>query len=392
MTYDFDEIIPRKGTDSIKYDRMTDVCAEPDALPMWVADMDFRTPPFIMRTIQNRLDQGILGYTCRPKAYYESICRWNKEQYGVDIAPEMICYIPGVVAGIFLSLQAFTEKNDRILIMEPVYHPFRLVPQACGRIVETSPLRRTEESFEIDMARLKEDIKGCRMLIICNPHNPAGICWSKETLQEVAHICYEEGVYVISDEIHCDMLLQGRKHIPFASVSEEAKKITITLQAPTKTYNLPGVVAAHAVVHDAELRERLFGYIIGCDMDLGNVLAGDCVQACYSAEGLEWKTQMLDYVQRNIDHLCQRMAAECPRIRPIRPQASFLVFLDCREMGFETQKELEQFFASEAHIAMNSGEMFGASGIGYMRMNMACPRAILDKAIDQIVAAAKKIG
>lgn len=390
MKYNFDEIISRVGTDAVKIDRVKNECGNDDVIPMWVADMDFRTPPFVENAIRQRLQQGILGYTCQNLPYYESICRWNKEEYGVDITREMLSYIPGVVTGIFLAVQAFTEKGDSILIQEPVYHPFTSVPETCDRKVVQSSLRRTEKAFEMDFDRLRQDVKGCKMMILCNPHNPGGICWSKEDLQQVARICAEEGVIVVSDEIHCDMLLKGRKHIPFASVSEEARRISVTLQAPTKTFNMPGIVASHAIVYDEKLRQRYFNYIWGTDQDLGNVFACDCVMACYSDEGREWKQQMLDYVQGNIDLLAERLAAECPLIRPILPEASFLVFLDCSALGFKTHAELEHFIAFEARIGMNTGKMFGKAGEGFMRMNLASPRSVVNEAIDRIVSAYKR--
>lgn len=390
MRHNFDEIVPRQGTDCYKHTYLKDICGREDVLPMWVADMEFRTPEFVMEAIQKRLTQGILGYTCPSDGYYEAICQWNRSQYGLEVTREMINYIPGVVSGIFMSMLALTEKNDRILIMEPVYHPFRLVPQANGREVVMTTLRRGEDNFEMDFEAFEKDIKGCRMLILCNPHNPGGICWSAEELRKIAEICAREKVTVVSDEIHCDMLFKGRKHIPFASVSDTARRISITLQAPTKTFNLPGIVAAQMIIFDETLRSKVFRFVQGSDMDLGNILAFDCVKACYSEAGSEWKAEMLDYVDSNIDLLCERMASECPQIVPIRPQASFLVFLDCRALGM-TQEELIRFFADKAHICMNSGEMFGPSGVGYMRMNVACPRSMMSQAIDQIVEAVKSL-
>lgn len=387
MKYNFDEIISRDNTDCYKHKLLEEICGRTDVIPMWVADMDFRTPPFIFETIQKRLHQGILGYTCPSDAYYQAICAWNKKQYDMDVQPEMVNYIGGVVQGIYLAMQCFTEKGDKIMIQQPVYHPFRLVPEANERVVVMNELTRTEDSFTMDFDKVREDIKGCKMLILCNPHNPGGVCWSREILQELAHICAEEHVLVVSDEIHCDMLLKDGKHIQFASVSDEARENSITLQAPTKTFNLPGIVAAQAIVYNEELRTRFFNYIHGSDADLGNIFAFDCVCACYSEEGEEWKAQMLAYVQENINRLITRLEAECPKIRAIRPEASFLVFLDCRDLNL-TQPELIRFFADKAHLCLNSGDMFGPGGTGYMRMNVACPHSVMDKAIDQLIAAA----
>lgn len=390
MTYNFDEIINRAGTDSMKVDMADKFCNAVDAIPMWVADMDFKTPPFVTDTIRKRLEHGILGYTVRNASYYEAICRWNKEEYGVDITPEMISYVPGVVCGISMCELALTEKGDKILIMDPVYHPFKFVAETNQREIVTNHLVRNSELFEIDFDALEKDIQGCKLLILCNPHNPGGVCWTKEDLIRIADIAAAAGTIVVSDEIHCDMLFGERKHIPFASVSETAKNNCVTLQAPTKTFNLPGVVASQAIVYNPEIREKLFGYIEGTDMDLGNVFAAECVKACYSDEGREWKKQMLEYVDSNIDLLIERLAAECPKIKVMRPQASFLVFLDCREMGM-SQKELVDFFGKKAHVAMNSGTIFGPGGEGYMRLNAACTRATMNKVLDQFRDAYKAL-
>lgn len=386
MKYDFDEIIQREHTDSFKYEALQEMCGRTDVLPMWVADMDFRTPPFVTRAIAKRLEQGILGYTCGMPSYKECICRWVKRQHDMDITPDMVSYVPGVVSGIFLALQAFTEKGDKVLIQQPVYHPFRLVSEATDRQVVQNELRRTADSFEMDFDALEHDIKGCHMMILCNPHNPAGICWSKETLQRVADICAKAGTLVVSDEIHCDMTLPGYRHTPFATVSDAARDISITLQAPSKTFNMPGIVCSHAIVLNEQLRKRFFEYIEGTDQDLGNVFAYDCARACYTDEGDEWRQQMLSYVQGNIDYLDEGLQQLCPEIKMIRPEASFLVFLDCRELGL-SQPQLEDFFINEARLALNSGTMFGSLGEGYMRLNVGCPRSIVEQAIQQLAAA-----
>ena len=386
MKYNFDEIVPRQGTDCYKYEGLMDLCGRTDVLPLWVADMDFRTPPFVTEAISRRLGQGILGYTCGMMSYKEAICRWVKRMHGMDITPDMVSYVPGVVSGIFLALQTFTEKGDKVLIQQPVYHPFRLVPEATGRIVVQNELRRTADSFEMDFDALRRDIQGCKLMILCNPHNPAGICWSRETLQRVASICAEAGALVVSDEIHCDMVLPGHEHVPFATVSEEARDIAITLQAPSKTFNMPGIVCSHAIVLNEALRKAYFSYIEGTDQDLGNVFAYDCARACYTDEGDEWRQQMLAYVEGNIDYLAEALPRVCPAIMMIRPEASFLVFLDCRAMGL-SHAALEDFFINKARLALNSGAMFGTLGEGYMRLNVGCPRSTVEQAVKQLAEA-----
>lgn len=390
MKYNFDEIIERKGTDAYKYSHIKTVCGCEDAIPMWVADMDFKTPPFVVNAIQNRLQQQVLGYTCPSAEYCQSIVNWCSSHYGWQIKDSYINYVPGVVCGIYLAMHTFTEKGDKILIQDPVYHPFRIVPEGSGRTIVWNHLVRTDTSVEMNLDALRKDIKGCKMMILCNPHNPAGKCWDMETLREVAHICHEEGVVVVSDEIHCDMLLGGRRHIPFATVSEEAKSITITLQAPTKTFNLPGIVCAHAIVPDDMLREKYFQYIQNSDMDLGNIFAFDCAKACYSQEGDEWRREMLSYVEGNIEVFTHGLSHITDKIKVIRPDASFLVFLDCRGMGFGTQEECTRFFADKCHLCLNPGEMFGPGGRFYMRINMGCPRSTVLKALSQIEAGINK--
>lgn len=391
MKYNFDEVIERKGTDTYKYGEMKMVCGNPDALPMWVADMDFKTPPFILKAIEKRVSQQVLGYTRPSEGYKQSITNWCKSHYGWEIAPNQINYVPGVVCGIYLALQAFTEKGDKILIQDPVYHPFRIVPEANDRVIIWNHLVRTETSFCMDLDALRKDIKGCKMMILCNPHNPAGICWDVETLRQVAHICHEEGVIIVSDEIHCDMMLGGRKHVPFATISDEANEITITLQAPSKTFNMPGVVCSHAIVPNDTLRNRYFSYIQHSDMDLGNIFAFDCAKACYSEEGDEWRREMLAYVEGNIDCLTENLARITDKIKVIRPQASFLVFLDCRALGFKTQQEYSDFFSFDCALCLNAGAMFGPGGLGYMRINLGCPRSTVEKAVSLIEQGLKKI-
>lgn len=392
MTYNFDERIERLGTDAYKYDRLKEVCGRDDLLAMWVADMDFATPPFVLNAIQKRLEQRILGYTCTTEAYNEHIIAWCKTHYDWEISAKEISYVPGVVCGMYLAIQAFTEKGDKILIQEPVYHPFRIVPETSDREVVWNHLVRTEDSFTMDLDALRKDLKGCKMMILCNPHNPAGICWTRETLEQVAHICAEEGVIVVSDEIHCDMILDGRKHIPFATVSEEARHITITLQAPSKTFNMPGVVCSHAIIQDEKMRKHYFNYIDESDMTLGNVFTYDCAAACYTEEGDEWRLQMLKYVQENVDILERGLAKLTDKIRVIRPEASFLVFLDCRGLGFTTKEEYMDFFANKCLLGLNPGTMFGPGGLGYMRINIGCPHSIVEEALARIAHALETMG
>lgn len=386
MNYNFDEHIDRSQSHCTKWQQMAQIWGRTDLLPMWIADMDFRTPDFIINTLRQRLEHEILGYTCPGDGYFKAIADWNLDRHGTAIQREQIKYVPGVVAGIYLALQTFTEKGDRVLIQQPVYHPFANVTEAVGRVIVNNPLRWNENHFEMDLDDLRQRIRGCKLMILCNPHNPGGITWPAETLRQVAEIAAENGVTVVSDEIHCDMVLQGHQHVPFASVSDTARRISITLQSPTKAFNMPGIVSAYAIVFDDALRQRYFDYVERSDMDMGNVFAFLAVEAAYT-QGNEWNRQMLAYIQSNIDYVDDFLRTNLPAIRAIRPQASFLVFLDCRGLGFDTQEELEQFFADKAHLALNSGTVFGPNGKGFMRLNVGCPRNTVEQAMNQLLKA-----
>ena len=387
MNYDFSEHIERRGTHSLKHDLVGQIWGREDLIPMWVADMDFATPPFVLEAVKHRLENRVLGYTVPYEEYYESIIAWNKHRYGLDVKKEEISQIPGVVAGMNNALQAFTNAGDSVMIMQPVYHPFRLVTEALGRKVVDCPLLFVDGRYEVDFELMEKLAYSCKVLILCNPHNPGGFTWTPETLKRIAEICFRCGVVVIDDEIHADLVFEGFKHTPFLSVNKEAKAVGITLQSPTKAFNMPGVIAAHAIVKDSKLRSRFFDFLRGSDADILSAFSYDCVSACYTPEGEEWLNQMLDYVHGNIDYVCNYCAENIPAVRPMRPEASFLVFLDCRQLGFSSQKKLNDFFVDKAHLALNSGDMFGHEGSGYMRMNVGCPRAVVEKAMENLASA-----
>ena len=390
-SFDFDRIIDRRGTGSMKYEKVGECCGADDIMPMWVADMDFATPPFVMRALERCMSHRILGYTCGCDPYYESIVNWCRGHYGWNISKEQINYIPGVVSGIFLAVQCLTEKSDRILIQDPVYHPFHIVPETTDRLVVRNSLVRTDDGFDVDIDALRRDLEGCKLMILCNPHNPVGICWSRDILVKVAEICYELGVIVVSDEIHCDMVLGGRKHIPFASVSEKAREIAITLQSPSKSFNMPGVVCAQMIIQNDVLREKMFNYVHGSDMDMGNAFAFECASACYTPEGDEWRNAMLEYISGNVQALKEELQPVSDKIKVIEPKASFLVFLDCRALGYAEGCAYQRFFAEKCRIGVNPGDMFGPGGLGYMRINIACPRSQVREAANRIVAAVRSL-
>jgi cysteine-S-conjugate beta-lyase len=373
-TYDFDKHVDRIGTDCLKWDSIIESTGKKDVRPLWVADMDFETPPFIYRAINKRLACGVLGYTVPSKQYYDSITGWLGRRYGVKLCEEQIHFIAGIVPGLHHAICALTEKGDKILIQTPVYHPFHHIIEINGRTKVESPLKLVDGRFEMDFDDLEAKLPGCKMMLLCNPHNPGGTVWRPEELKRLAHMCKEHGVLVVSDEIHADMTHADHKHIPFCMISEEAEENSLTFMAPSKAFNMPGIVTSYCFSHNSALRERFYHFLEQADVTVGNAFSYDCLQACYTEEGEEWLNQMLSYVTGNIAATEQFLAANCPKIKPMKTEASFLVFLDNREMPFESEKELVDFYLNDANLFLNEGSMFGHNGTMFMRLNVALPR------------------
>lgn len=382
MKFDFDKVIDRRNTDAIKVEGIKDIWGKKDLIPMWVADMDFATPPFVMDAIRQRLEHPIIGYTNKCKEWSTSIINWQKQQYNWDIKEEWLHFVPGIVPGIAFIINCFTKPGDKILIQTPVYHPYILVPQKNGRKVTECQLDIQDDNMNIDFDRFAEDVKGCKLFLLCHPHNPGGRVWTKEELYEIARICKRENVLVVSDEIHADLTLAPYKHIPFAMVSEDAAINSITLASPSKAFNMAGLTSSYSVIPNEKIRLQFADYMDANDLGLGHVFAFLSVAAAYS-NGKEWLEQCKNYIQENIQYVNDFLKEKMPRISMIQPHASFLIFLDCKKLNL-SHEELNCFFTDKAHLALNDGEMFGSGGKGFLRMNVAMPRNTLQKAMMQL--------
>ena len=388
--YDFDKIIDRRGSGSIKVDAVEKVFGKAGLMPMWVADMDFETPDFIVDALKERMEHPIFGYTAEPEDFRPAIMDWVYEHHGWKIESSWISYIPGIVKGIAMAVNALLEKDDKIIIQPPVYHPFRLVPQKNGHEVVFNPLREMPDgSYEMDFDNLAAvcDDK-CKMLILSNPHNPAGIVWPRETLEKLADFCHENGLIVISDEIHCDMALFGNKHIPFASVSEKAASCSITFGAPSKTFNIAGIVCSYAVVPNEVLRKNFYSWIEANEFGSAPLFSPIATIAAFR-KGEDWRKQMLAYLESNIELVESFCKERIPQIKPLRPQASFLIWLDCRVLGLD-HDSLISLFIERAGLALNDGEMFSPGGQGFMRLNIGCPRETVKAALLKLEQAVKR--
>ncbi len=389
-TYDFDKTIDRRGTGAIKTDVLKEVFGHEDLIPLWVADMDFETPDFITEALRKRLEHSVFGYTALPAGYWPAVKEWIAVHHQWNVECEWMTYIPGIVKGIGMAINALLGKDDKVIIQPPVYHPFRLIPEKNGRELVYNPLHENEDgSYSMDFDNLaKVCDERCKLLILSNPHNPAGIVWSRGTLERLASFCHERGIIVISDEIHCDMTLFGNKHIPFASVSPEAAACSITFGSPSKTFNIAGIVSSYAIVPDPELRGRFFGWLEANEMNAAPMFSAIATMAAFM-HGEQWRQQMIRYVEENIEFIEDYCIKHIPQIRPLRPQASFLIWLDCRGLGMN-HDELIELFIEKAGLALNDGEMFSPGGEGFMRMNVGTSRAVLAKAMEQLKNAIKE--
>lgn len=391
-SYDFDRIVDRHGTNAIKYDALKTLFGRDDLLPMWVADMEFETPSFILEALRRRIEHPVMGYSHLPEGYWQQTADWIATHHGWYPDPSWMQFIPGIVKGIGMAVQALTRPGDKVVIQPPVYHPFRLVPQKMGRQVVYNPLRRIDDHYEMDFEQLETVLcdPDCRMLILSNPHNPAGITWPAETLQRLAGLCEHYHVIVISDEIHCDMALFGHRHHPFASVSDAAARCSITFGAPSKTFNMAGIVSSYAIVPDATLRKQFFGWLEAGEFHEAPLFSVVATEAAFTPEGEAWRQEMLRYVESNVELVETFLQKHIPNIRAIRPEASFLIWLDCRRLGL-THDALIDLFVNRARLALNDGEMFGPGGEGHMRMNIGLPRIQLVEALERLRTAVESL-
>jgi cysteine-S-conjugate beta-lyase len=388
--WNFDEPLNREGTDCIKYDLREDIFGMKNIIPMWVADMDFNTPEFVVRAMQDRLNHPVYGYTYRPPEYFHSIIQWHEKRHKWKIEKEWISFSPGVVPALNVCTLALTVSGDSIIVQPPVYFPFFSAVESHGRKLIYNQLIQTEEGWTMDFDSLEKSIDSTtRMIIISNPHNPIGRVWSYQELSKLAEICLKNNILILSDEIHCDLVLPGFNHIPMASLSPEIADKTITCLAPSKTFNLAGLSTSSVVISNPSLRRSFVRTFDSLHIGNGNIFGIIASVAAYS-NGHEWLDALLDYIDRNIDYTDDYCRKMIPEIIPVRPEATYMIWLDCRKFGM-TGKELMDFFVKSAGVGMNEGSSFGPGGEGFMRMNLATTRKIVIKALEQIEKAVSTI-
>jgi len=388
--WNFDEPAGREGTDCIKYDRREETFGLKNIIPMWVADMDFKTPDFVVQSLQKRLEHEIYGYSYRPAEYFQSIIDWIKLRHKWTIEKDWICFSPGIVPALNFCTLAFTQTGDNIIVQPPVYFPFFSAAESHGRNLKYNRLTESEGKWGMDFNSLINGIDSkTKMIIISNPHNPIGRVWTPEELGILADICVKHNILMISDEIHCDLVLPGFTHTPLASLSEKIAENTITLIAPSKTFNLAGLSTSSVIISNPVLRKSFNRVIDNLHVGSGNIFGNIASAAAYT-NGHKWLEALLDYIDHNIEFVKDYCREMIPEIIPVQPEAIYMIWLDCRQFGM-TGKELQSFFVNKAWIGMNEGSTFGPGGEGFMRMNVGTTHQTVMKALEQIEKAVSAI-
>lgn len=390
MKYNFDTVVDRMKSSSVKWDGAEALFGEKDLLPLWVADMDFIVPEEVSKAVADKAAHGIFGYTIREESYYQSIIDWMKTRHDWTIEKEWICHSPGVVTALSLAVQAYTNPGDKVIVQPPVYYPFMKVTETNGREVVFNPLVNHNGTYEMDFENLVSKIdESVKLLMLCNPHNPGGFVWKKEDLQRLGEICMEHGILVISDEIHSDLVFKKGSHIPFASLSEQFAQHSITCTAPSKTFNLAGLQTSNIIIPNEELREKFAAETERNAIGMPNSFGPIATEAAYTYGG-EWLDEVMSYVEGNLKFITDYFAEYVPALKVLPLEATYLAWIDCTALEM-TPEELETFFLSKAHVALNQGKVFGPGGEGFVRMNLACSRSIVEKAAKQIKDAVESL-
>lgn len=395
MEYDFDKVVDRRNTDSAKWATVEKMFGEKDVIPMWVADMDFPVAEPITEALRRRTEHAFYGYSLTQPSVVEAVVDRVKKKYNWKIEPEWVVFTPGVIPAIDAAIRAFSQPGDEVIIQGPVYYPFWSTIRNSGRQIANNELNLINGRYFMDFAGL-ESIFDCRddgmmpsfprarLMILCNPHNPVGRVWSREEQARAGDIVLKHGALMISDEVHCELLFKGIRHVPFASLSIEFEQNSITCMAPSKTFNLAGLRASSIIIPDGGLREKFNAARKGIQAG-PNVFGLVALEAAYR-HGDDWLGQILDYLQGNLDFLIDYFTGNIPRIKVIVPEGTYLVWLDCRELGMSPQ-ELRLFMRQMAKLGLDDGYLFGPGGAGFQRMNIACPRSILEEALKRIAGA-----
>lgn len=390
MQYDFDTPIDRTHTWSIKHDFKKENGKADDILPLWLADMDFRSPDSVVEALKKAVDHGIFGYSRADESYFDAVAAWYQKRHHLTLQPEWMTCTPGIVFALSIAVRAFTQEGDAVLIQPPVYHPFSRAILRNKRTLVENPLVLKDGHYEMDLEELEQKVldEHVKLMILCNPHNPVGRVWTREELTALADICLRHHVYVISDEIHGDFVWQGHEQTPYASISEEACLHSMMCTAPSKTFNLAGMATSNLFIPDPEMRRKFRSELLDVGQENMNRLGLFACRAAYEGGG-EWLDQLIGYLAGNLALVRDFCKNRVPQIQLVEPEGTYLAWLDCRELGM-TDDELMAFFSNEAKVWLDPGTHSGEQGSGFMRFNLGSSRSVIAQALDQIEAAWKK--
>ncbi len=386
MRYDFDKPIDRRGTDSVKFDLAGKLFGSEDILPMWVADMDFEVPDFIREAIMERAAHPVYGYTFRPRRFFESAASWLHRRHGWSVSPDAFSFSPGIVPALNMIVMAFTKPGDRIVIQPPVYFPFLKAVTNHKRELVYNQLQEYQGRYEIDFDQLEEQFRsGAKMMFLCHPHNPVGRVWKRPELESLAELCVKHKVIVVSDEIHSDLLLFGNRHIPFASLGPEVADLTFTCIAPSKTFNLAGLYTSAVIAVNPGLKKGYDNILDAVHVGGGSLFGQVAFESAYN-KGDEWLEQLIAYLEKNYLRLMETLGKNVPEVTVSPMEATYLAWLDLSFLGMESEA-LKQFIIHKARLGLNDGPMFGPGGEQHQRINIATPRNVLDRALEQLTEA-----
>ena len=390
MQYDFDTPIDRTHTWSIKHDFKKENGKADDILPLWVADMDFRSPDSVVEALKKAVDHGIFGYSRADESYFDAVAAWYQKRHHLTLQPEWMTCTPGIVFALSIAVRAFSQEGDAVLIQPPVYHPFSRAILRNKRTLVENPLVLKDGHYEMDLEDLEQKVldEHVKLMILCNPHNPVGRVWTREELTALADICLRHHVYVISDEIHGDFVWRGHEQTPYASISEEACLHSMMCTAPSKTFNLAGMATSNLFIPDPEMRRKFRSELLDVGQENMNRLGLFACRAAYEGGG-EWLDQLIGYLAGNLALVRDFCKNRVPQIQLVEPEGTYLAWLDCRELGM-TDDELMAFFSDEAKVWLDPGTHSGEQGSGFLRFNLGSSRSVIAQALDQIEAAWKK--
>ncbi|MDB5053523.1 MAG: cystathionine beta-lyase [Bacilli bacterium] len=390
MSYNFDRKINRYNTNSYKWDQSQKLFGDKDILPLWVADMDFESPPAVKEILNERAKHGIYGYTIITEGYLNAITSWFQRRHHWVLDPKWLIDTPSVVTALSLAVELFSEPGSSVIVQSPVYYPFYSVISMNDRKVANNPLIIRNGRYEMDYENLEEWMKaGSKLMLLCSPHNPGGRVWERNELMRLGELCQQYGVMVVSDEIHCDLVFTGKNHIPFASLSEEFAQNSLICLAPTKTFNMPGLQSSFVAISNAKIREKFAHRIKSLNLHMTNFFAPDAVQAAYD-HGEVWLDELLIYLQGNIDYTMNFIAEQLPVLKPMRPEGTYLLWIDCRGLNRDTAS-LKELMFGKAKVAFSEGSIFGLEGRGFLRINLACPQSVLREALDRFSHAVQQL-